>query len=58
MYQAKGDLDRAIDDYTRAIGLDPEYARAYRARGEAYKAKGDMGRATADFQKSAELEQK
>jgi len=55
VYQAKGELDRAIADYDKAISLNTKYSRAYHARGEAYKAKGDMKRATADFQKSAEL---
>jgi tetratricopeptide (TPR) repeat protein len=28
-YQVKGDLDRAIADYTMAIEIDPKYAAAY-----------------------------
>ena len=46
-YIAKGDPDRAIPDYDRAIGLDPNYANAFNGRGVAYQAKGDNERATA-----------
>jgi Tfp pilus assembly protein PilF len=34
------DFDRAIDDFTRAIQLDPKSAIAYRKRAEAYEALG------------------
>jgi lipoprotein NlpI len=44
-----GDLDRAIADYTEAIQLDPNYARAYLNRGIARLAKGDLENAIADF---------
>jgi Flp pilus assembly protein TadD len=37
----KGDLDRAIADYTEAIRLSPKFARAYYNRGVAEKRKGD-----------------
>ena len=33
-YRGKGDMDRAIADYTEAIRLDPKYAIAYYNRGE------------------------
>ncbi len=39
--QRKGDLDRAIQDYDHAIGLDPGGATAYYNRGAAYGSKGD-----------------
>lgn len=48
-YHYKGDNDRAIADYTRAISLNPLYAYAYNDRGEAYREKGDLIRALADF---------
>ena len=32
-YGLKGDIDRAISDYTKAIELNPNYAPAYNSRG-------------------------
>ena len=36
-YGRKGELDKAIADYTEAIRLDPKHAQAYYDRGGAYK---------------------
>jgi tetratricopeptide (TPR) repeat protein len=57
-YKAKGDLDRAIADYSEAIRLDPKYAVAYYNRAIAYKAKGDLDRAIADYNEAIRLEPK
>ena len=54
-YWIKGQLDRAIADYTQAIRLDPEYAEAYHNRGQAYAARGDAPQAEADQAKYREL---
>ena len=54
-YQFKGDLDRAITDYSKAIELNPNYAPAYDSRGRAYARKGDYTRAVADVTKANEL---
>ena len=35
-YDKKGDYDRAIEDYTKAIKLDPTRAHAYANRGVVY----------------------
>ena len=51
---AKGDFDRAIAAYTKAIELNPDYG-AYYNRGVAYKSKDDSERAVADFTKAIEL---
>jgi tetratricopeptide (TPR) repeat protein len=48
-YRDKGDLDRAIADFTEAIRLNPQHAVALGNRGAAYSAKGDNDRAIADF---------
>src|SRR5262249_11520046 len=40
VYQAKGTLDRAIEDYHQAISLSPEYAEAYFGLAKAYEKKG------------------
>jgi tetratricopeptide (TPR) repeat protein len=57
-YGLKGDIDRAIADYTKAIELNPTYAPAYNSRGHAYTRKGDYIRAVADVTKAGELTRK
>jgi tetratricopeptide (TPR) repeat protein len=47
--------DQAIDDYTKAIELRPDYAEAYNDRGFAYYLKGDYPRAIADYTRAIEL---
>ena len=53
--KAKGDLDGAIADYSKAIERIPEYANAYYNRGNAKKARGDQVGADADFAQAAKL---
>jgi tetratricopeptide (TPR) repeat protein len=57
-YGLKGDIDRAISDYTKAIELNPNYAPAYNSRGRAYTRKGDYDRAVDDVTKAGELTRK
>jgi tetratricopeptide (TPR) repeat protein len=57
-YDAKGDFDRAIADFTKAIEINPKDADAYKNRGYAYDAKGDFDRAIADFTKAIEINPK
>ena len=40
---------RAIADYSEAIRLNPQYARAYHGRGFSYDEQGDRVRAMADY---------
>ena len=54
-YGLKGDVDRAIADYNKAIELNPNYAPAYNSRGRAYTSKGDYIHAVADVTKAGEL---
>jgi tetratricopeptide (TPR) repeat protein len=50
VYRRKGDVDRAIEDFTRAIVQAGQIDRAsYLARAQLFTAKGDYARAIADF---------
>ncbi|WP_083556423.1 tetratricopeptide repeat protein [Hyphomicrobium sp. NDB2Meth4] len=54
----KGDLAKAIEDYSHAIELDPGFALAYTNRGAMYVNQKDDERALADFQKAIALDEK
>ena len=54
-YASKGDYDRAIADYNRAIQIDPDNAVAYNNRGIAYWRLNDKINARRSFQKAKEL---
>ncbi|MBU0988468.1 MAG: SPOR domain-containing protein, partial [Proteobacteria bacterium] len=45
----KGDYDRAIADYTKAIDINPRYTNAYRNRGIIYSKQGDYIHAIEDY---------
>src|SRR5262249_35076918 len=55
-YKDKGDLDRAIADFTEAIRLNPRHVMALGNRGAAYSAKDDNDRAIADFNEAIRLD--
>lgn len=57
-WSKKGDLAKAIDDYTRAIELEPGFALAHANRGAMYAGQKDDERALAEFQKAIELDSK
>ncbi len=44
-----------IEDFTRAIEIDPEYAEAYYFRGLAYESMGETALADADFARYSAL---
>lgn len=48
-YRHKDELDRAIQDYDRALELNPANAKALDNRGLAYTLKGDYAHAISDF---------
>jgi tetratricopeptide (TPR) repeat protein len=48
-YDRKDMIDRAIDDDTVVLRLDPTLADIYNVRGELWRRKGDRPRALADF---------
>nr|MBI3613701.1 tetratricopeptide repeat protein [Nitrospirota bacterium] len=47
--------DAAIEAYTKAIGLSPNYAKAYYLRGAAYNARKQSEKAMLDCQKACQL---
>jgi tetratricopeptide (TPR) repeat protein len=54
-YKSKGDYDRAIADYTKAIEIEPKDTYAYRYRSEIYLERRDYDLAIADLGKLIEL---
>ena len=54
----KGDFDKAIDDNTEAIRLDPKDAEAYYNRSVDYWRKGDYDKAIADCTEAIRLNPK
>jgi tetratricopeptide (TPR) repeat protein len=51
----KGEVDRAIQDYNKAIDLNSEDATAYNNRGSACAHKGDLDAAIQDYSKAIDL---
>ena len=52
----KGEVDKAIEGYTKAIELNPKFAQAYYQRGLAYARKGEVDKAIEDYTKAIELD--
>jgi tetratricopeptide (TPR) repeat protein len=55
VYGRFGQHQKEIDDYTKAIELDPKYASLYHYRGFAYLNLGQHRKAIEDFSKAIEL---
>jgi tetratricopeptide (TPR) repeat protein len=55
-FRSLNQFEQAIIDYTRAIELDPTYARAYASRGSAYRRLKEYERAMQDYNRALELE--
>jgi tetratricopeptide (TPR) repeat protein len=53
---AVGDATRAIEDYDRALSLDPAYAAAHANRGMAHLAQGAFARALRDYDRAIALD--
>jgi tetratricopeptide (TPR) repeat protein len=53
---AKGQVDEALSDFERAIGLTPDYASAYSQRARAWLEKGEFDRALADCDEALRLD--
>lgn len=54
-YTNNDEIDKAIDSYTEAIGLNPRLVIAYNNRGYHYLAKADCDKAIADLSKAIQL---
>lgn len=54
-YDNKGEYDRAIADYNKALEINPRHAGAYNNRGLAYYSKGEYDHAIADYNKAIEI---
>ena len=50
------DFDRAIENFTRALRLNPAYSEAYNNRGIAFQNKGEPEKALTDFKRAIELD--
>lgn len=55
MWFKKGDLEKAIYHYTKALELNPQDDAAYFSRAKARHEKGDFEKAVADYTKALEL---
>ena len=55
VYNMKGQLDRAIEDFNKSIELYPDYANVYVSRGYVYIKKGQYDKAIMNFNKAIEL---
>ena len=51
----KGEYDRAISDFNKAIEIEPRYIRAYNNRGVVYRLRGQYDKAISDFTKAIEM---
>ncbi|MEW6261543.1 MAG: tetratricopeptide repeat protein [Thermodesulfobacteriota bacterium] len=55
-YHQKGDLDRAILEYTAALDIAPRFAKALQNRGAAFYSKGDLDRAWSDLSLAVDID--
>jgi len=54
-YAKKEEYDEAIDEYNKAIEIDPELMDGYNNRGLAYHNKGQYDKALSDLNKALEI---
>ena len=57
-YERKGDIDKAIADFTKAVEVNPKSARAYDFRGALYSKRNERDLAIADFEKAIAINPK
>jgi tetratricopeptide (TPR) repeat protein len=56
MFRSKGKLDRAVEDYSPAIRLKPDFYLAINNRGVAFMSQGEFDLANDDFTRPIALE--
>ena len=54
-YGEKGEVDRAIEDYTLALEFNSNFADAYHNRGYAHYGRGEFALATGDYNRAIQL---
>ncbi|MBN2351715.1 MAG: tetratricopeptide repeat protein [Spirochaetales bacterium] len=52
----RNDFQGAIEDFKKALTLDPDYAAAYNNMGTVYSAKGDLEQAVKEYDKAVQLD--
>jgi tetratricopeptide (TPR) repeat protein len=57
-FTEKGNFDKALEDYNKAIDLDPNFAQAYYNRGLQFQDKEDFDKAIQDYTKAISVDQK
>ena len=55
-YGYKGEVDRAVESYKKAIDINPGYVDGYRSLGFAHQYKGDKAKALDAYKKVIELD--
>lgn len=55
VYQNQGDLDKAVEEYQKALQFNPNYTQVYTNLGAVYLEKQDYDRAIQQFDKVIEL---
>jgi len=55
-YKDKGEFDRALSDYNKALAIDPDLAISYVNRGIIHQNKGNFNQAISDFNKALALD--
>ena len=54
-YKEKGELDRALKDFNKAVELSPNFAEAHNNRGNVYRNIGDLSKAFEDYNTAIQL---
>jgi len=57
-WHRKGEYDRSINQYSKAIEINPRYVQAYISRGVAYARKGQLDKAISDYTRAMEINPK
>ena len=55
-YAKKGEFNKAVPDFNKAIEIDPNSAPAYNNRGLAYRRKDELKKALSDYTKAIQID--